>query len=311
MKSIRVNSYAKINLSIDVIRRLENGYHEVDMVMQQIDLHDEVLLRWFEDKNANDLEIQLKTNKYYLPIDQRNLAYKAAILMKEYFGENIKGTLKIDILKNIPVAAGMAGGSSNGAAVIHGINVLWGLNKDLKELCKVASILGSDVPFTLMGQAKVNKSLGKEMNNHKLATCCALATGTGTQLESLPSFEADILLSKPPISVSTAEVYKGMNLAKLEKRPNNKQLIVGLRNKDINKITDNMINVLEQYTLKKYDVVNETKEKMKTLCPNSKVLMSGSGPTIFGVMANKQEMDKGYEKLKKINKETFKTRTLI
>lgn len=311
MNSIRINAYAKVNLSIDVLRRLENGYHQVEMVMQQIELHDEVLIRWVEDENSDGVKIELKTNKFYLPTDQRNLAYKAAQFMAELYGENKNGTIRIDICKNIPVAAGMAGGSSNGAAVMHGINVLWNLNKGLDELCEVGAKLGADVPFTLMGQAKANKSLGEKMNKDKLAACCALATGIGTELKVLPSFKADIILSKPPISVSTPEVYRGMKLDEISCRPNNEQLIEGLKERNRRKVLDNMVNVLEQYTLKTYDVVAHTKSKMQEICPNTKVLMSGSGPTIFGVVFNKNELEKGYEILKKVNGETFKTRTLI
>lgn len=311
MKSIRIKAYAKINLSLDVLKRLETGYHQVEMVMQQIELHDEVHLRWFEDSNLDGVDIKLKTNKYYLPTDERNLAYKAAQLMAETYGKDKKGTIRIDICKNIPVAAGMAGGSSNGAAVIHGINALWSLDKNLEELCKVGAKLGADVPFTLMGQAKANKSLGQKMNSDKLATCCALATGIGTDLEVIPPFKADILLSKPPISVSTPEVYKGMELDKIKVRPNNEEMIQGLRDGDRKKVTDNMVNVLEQYTLKAYDVVADTKEKMKKACPNANVLMSGSGPTIFGVVSSQSELEKGYEILKKVNGETYKTRTII
>lgn len=311
MKSIRIKAYAKINLSLDVLKRLETGYHQVEMVMQQIELHDEVYLRWFEDSNLDGVDIKLKTNKYYLPTDERNLAYKAAQLMAETYGKDKKGTIRIDICKNIPVAAGMAGGSSNGAAVIHGINALWGLDKNLEELCKVGAKLGADVPFTLMGQAKANKSLGQKMNSDKLATCCAFATGIGTDLEVISPFKADILLSKPPISVSTPEVYKGMELDKIQTRPNNEEMIQGLRDGDRKKVTDNMVNVLEQYTLKAYDVVADTKEKMKKACPNANVLMSGSGPTIFGVVSSQSELEKGYEILKKVNGETYKTRTII
>lgn len=311
MKSIRIKAYAKINLSLDLLKRLETGYHQVEMVMQQIELHDEVYLRWFEDSNLDGVDIKLKTNKYYLPTDERNLAYKAAQLMAETYGKDKKGTIRIDICKNIPVAAGMAGGSSNGAAVIHGINALWGLDKNLEELCKVGAKLGADVPFTLMGQAKANKSLGQKMNSDKLATCCAFATGIGTDLEVISPFKADILLSKPPISVSTPEVYKGMELDKIQTRPNNEEMIQGLRDGDRKKVTDNMVNVLEQYTLKAYDVVADTKEKMKKACPNANVLMSGSGPTIFGVVSSQSELEKGYEILKKVNGETYKTRTII
>lgn len=311
MKSIKVNAYAKINLSLDVIARLPNGYHQVEMVMHQIGLHDEVLVRWFEDDTKDGVEIYLKTNKYYLPTDERNLAYKAAMIMAERFGKDKKGTLRIDILKCIPVAAGLAGGSSNGAAVLHGVNKIWNLKKSLKELCDIGAELGSDVPFTLMGQAKTNKILGEGMKNDPLATCCALATGTGTELKPLPPFKGYILLSKPSISVSTPEVYKGMKLDEIKLRPDNQEMIKGLEERDKDKVTKNVVNVLEQYTLTTYKKVAKTKELVKEACPNSTVVMSGSGPTIFAICPNEEEVEKGYARLKDINEETYKTRTML
>ena len=158
MKRIHVKSYAKINLSLDVLRRLENGYHEVEMVMQQILLHDEVDVKWKESDEP--FRIVLQTNRPYLPVDERNLAYKAAQLMHEQYGEGRTGSLRIDIKKRIPVAAGLAGGSGNGAAVIHGLNSLWNLGLDVSSLNQIGSKLGSDVPFCIMGQAKMNRSLG-------------------------------------------------------------------------------------------------------------------------------------------------------
>jgi 4-diphosphocytidyl-2-C-methyl-D-erythritol kinase len=218
--------------------------------------------------------------------------------------------VKIDILKNIPVAAGLAGGSGNGAAVILGLNHLWELGLNVEEMCKVAAMLGSDVPFTLMGQAKGNTCLGEKINNDKLATTCALATGTGTEMMPLPAIKKDILLSKPSISVSTAEVYKGMKLDELSDRPNNKELIEALENGDFDKIKANMINVLEQYTLANYDMVVETKNKIKEACPTASVLMSGSGPTVFAIVEDNDEMMAGYNVLKGINKATYITKTI-
>lgn len=311
MKKIELKSYAKINLSIDILGKYENGYHQVEMVMQHINLFDLISIKWFENEPADSFEISIKTDKFYLPTDNRNLAYKAAEIMYEKYGQGRKGTVRIDMKKNIPVAAGLAGGSGNGAAVIHGLNVLWDLNRDLEELCQVSSALGSDVPFTLMGQAKTNKCLGEEMNNHRLAVTCALAEGTGTELTPLPALNSRILLSKPSISVSTAEVYKGMKLDELEVRPDNKKLIDGLKNADISMVTENMANVLEQYTLANYDVVQKTKDKIKEVCPEGFVLMSGSGPSVFAIVSSDKELEEGYEVMKNINKETYKTRTLI
>lgn len=310
MKSIRINAYAKVNLSLDVIRRLENGYHQVKMVMQQIKLCDEVLIRWFP-KEEKGIDILLKTDKYYLPTDERNLAYKAAVIMRNRFAESRNGTVRIDIKKNIPVAAGLAGGSSNGAAVLHGLNMLWGLQLSLADLCEIGAELGSDVPFTVMGQAKANKVLYEVFKGDRLAATCAVAEGTGTKLYPLPAVKGDILLSKPPISVSTGEVYQHLKLDEIKKRPNNDEMVDAIEKRDIKSIQRNMVNVLEEYTLTRYDIVGRTKEKMIKNCPDAKVLMSGSGPSIFALAESKENLKEGYRILKDRNKETYLTRTII
>ena len=221
MKKITVKSYAKINLSLDVLRRLENGFHEVEMVMQQILLHDEVSVKW--EEGGVDFRIKLNTNRSYLPTDERNLAYKAAVLMHELYGQDRKGTVRIDIKKRIPVAAGMAGGSGNGAAVLHALNWLWELGLDVKALNEAGSRLGSDVPFCIMGQAKMNTILG--LAEDPLATHCAVARGTGTELEPIKGLASHIALSKPSIGVSTAEVYKGLKLDEVKVHPDTAELI--------------------------------------------------------------------------------------
>ncbi len=310
MKSIRIKSYGKINLSLDVIGKLDNGYHEVEMVMHQIELCDEVLIRWYPNKDIEGIEISLKTNKYYLPTDDRNLAKKAGKLMHQ-FAPHMSGNIRIDIMKRIPVAAGLAGGSGNAAAVIHGLNKLWRLEKSLEELCNIGATLGADVPFMIMGQARGNKNLDKKITKDPKASSCAIASGTGTTLIPIASLDKRILLSKPKISVSTKEVYEGVDLLNILDRPDNKELIQGLEKKDCDKIKNNIVNVLEAYTIKKYDTVAETKRIMKEVCPKSKVAMSGSGPTIFGIIDSEEELEKGYEALRNINKETYKTRTTI
>ena len=192
MKSIRLKAYAKVNLSLDVLGKLDNGYHQVEMIMQQIKLSDDVFIRWFPDEDADGISITLKTNRYYLPVDSRNLAYKAAQIMSERVGHGLKGTVRIDIKKNIPVAAGLAGGSGNGAAVLHGLNVLWEAGLNLKKLCSLGAELGSDVPFTIMGQARGNRDLIKVFGKDPMATTCALAYGTGTELKPIKPLESPI-----------------------------------------------------------------------------------------------------------------------
>ena len=198
MKRIQVRAYGKINLCLDVLRRLENGYHEVEMVMQQILLHDDVDVKWSEGtrqtrSEADDaFQIEVSTNRPYLPRDERNLAYKAAKQMYLAYGAERQGKVRIDIKKRIPVAAGLAGGSCNGAAVLHALNLLWGLRLKLPELCAVGAELGSDVPFSLMGQAKANPELG--LADEPMASHCAIARGTGTDLEPIAGLKSHLLL---------------------------------------------------------------------------------------------------------------------
>lgn len=308
MKSIDVHAYAKVNLSIDVKGVLENGYHIVEMVMQQISLCDIVSVTW-EEAVSGGFRIELTTTREDLPCDDRNLAYRAAALMNELFPHD--GTAKIHIEKKIPVAAGMAGGSSNCAAVIHALNALWGLGLSVGELNGIGGRLGSDVPFCIMGQAAASPAIRAAFAADPMACHCALATGTGTELEPLAGLDAPIALSKPNIAVSTAEVYRGMDSLEIAERPDNAALIAALRAGDREKIFANMINVLENYTLLMYPIVMYTKDKMHDLCKTGHVLMSGSGPTVFAVCRTGEEADRLRDEMRCINEESFSVRTTI
>jgi len=309
MKKIELKSFAKINLTLDVLGKLDNGFHEVSMVMQQILLCDDVLLRWREDPGETGVIIKLSTNRPYLPTDERNLAYKAAMLMTERFGDMRRGILRIDIKKRIPVAAGLAGGSSNGAAVLHGIRKLWGLSISLEDLCQLGSQLGSDVPFCIMGQAAANEVLKEDFAGDPLACHCALATGTGTDLKPITGLRSHLVLSKPPISVSTAEVYKGIDSSDIPRRPDNDEMILALKQNNREHITKNMVNVLENFTLNRYPIVMYTKDMLQRLCAPNCVLMSGSGPTVFGLCKNITESKEICRQMCTENKESFWTRT--
>jgi 4-diphosphocytidyl-2-C-methyl-D-erythritol kinase len=308
MKMISVHSYGKINLSIDVMEKLPSGYHRVEMVMQQIALHDDVSVKWLPN-DSGEIKVSCSTNRPYLPVDDRNLATKAAKTMAARFPHKQGGLIRIDIKKRLPVAAGLAGGSSNGAAVIHSINQLWKLGLSVEELCGIGQELGADVPFCLMGQAAWDPLLKNRFHNDPMAAGCALATGIGTELTPLKGPKAYIVLSKPPISVSTREVYQGLRGEEIKTRPDNEQLVRGLKDENWPLIEKNMVNVLEFYTLKMYDMVVYTKNKMTELCAGSTVLMSGSGPTVFGVYKTKEEAQHVYDAMKTINKETFLTET--
>lgn len=359
MKRISIKSYAKINLSLDVLGLNEDGYHEVSMVMQQIELHDDVLVRFIsqEERAAEEAEagadggsitIELSSNKPYLPRDERNIAYKAAKLMAEQYGgrdDLCGGKIRIDIKKRIPVAAGLAGGSGNAAAVILALNTLWQLRIPMEKMMELGETLGADVPFCIMGQAAANRGLDKYVSENRLASCAALAEGTGTRLTPVPALGASIVLVKPAFSVSTKEVYQGVDeeIARYERfaesgatdfdvangacegspeeagpdreflvlvRPDNSELTEGLVSRDKEKIIGNMHNLLELYTLKEYPKVAEIKEKLRRETEADAVLMSGSGPTVYAVYFNKQAAKNAYRKVRGVSREVYLTRTL-
>lgn len=308
MKEITTKAYAKINLSIDVLGKRSDGYHEVLMVMEQVDLFDLVKVVWQEDPDVEEFEICLTTNLAFLPVDQKNLAYQAAELMAKEYGREKKGRVLIEIQKIIPVAAGLAGGSANGAAILLVLNKLWDLGLDLPELMRLGTELGADVPFCIAGQAALNPELG--LKNDPQAGTCAVASGIGEKLELVNPIKAWILLSKPPINVSTAQVYGGLDLSAIENRPDTEELVAGLREGNYYKISKNMTNVLESYSLKEYPVIMYTKNKIVQEGKAYKALMSGSGPTVFGLYTSKRKGMEAYLKLKRLNKETFLIRTL-
>ena len=229
--------------------------------------------------------------------------------MRNLAGTDPAGALDINIKKRIPVAAGLAGGSGNGAAVLHGLNVLWDLNLSLKELCEAGAGLGSDVPFCVMGQAAENEALKKRFEGDPLVCHCALATGTGTDLIPLKGLKSHIVLSKPPISVSTAKAYQGIDNIEIREHPDTGELIEGLKTNDLDRIEKNMVNVLENYTLMEYPTVVYTKNKMRELCGGRAVLMSGSGPSVYGLTESIRQSRGICEELSRINRESFWTRT--
>jgi 4-diphosphocytidyl-2-C-methyl-D-erythritol kinase len=303
MIQLDLNAYAKINLSIDVLGKLPSGYHEVSMVMQQIELHDKICVRWLPGQSRKEdarITLELNSNKRFLPKDERNLAYKAAQLMIKHFDIYQKfgsGKVRIDIKKQIPVGAGLGGGSADCAAVIHALSKIWKLGQSTQELCSLGATLGADVPFCIMGQA---------------GETAAHAEGVGTKLTQVRGINSWVVLTKPPVSVSTAEVYKGFSLIKDKnfERPDTKQLISAMHEKNCDLIKKNIINVLENFTLKAYANVMYTKNKMITETSPIKAVMSGSGPTIIGFYEDRESAETAYGKMALLNKETFLTKTL-
>ncbi|MCI2062425.1 MAG: 4-(cytidine 5'-diphospho)-2-C-methyl-D-erythritol kinase [Eubacteriaceae bacterium] len=309
MKLINLKSCAKLNLAFDLIGKLPNGYHEVRMIMQQIELCDDVCVRWVPDDSLSGVMIEVHTNKYFLPTDRRNNAYTAAEVMIEKFAGKRRGTVRIDIRKNIPVAAGLAGGSGNGAAVLHGISYLWDLGLSVSELCGIAAGLGADMPFSVMGQARVNAELG--LTADPMASSCALAEGVGERLTPLLPLDSLVVVSKPKLSVSTKVVYQGMDKVFIEDRPDVDAIAAGLRGNDRAKVESNMGNVLELYTLKEYNSVLYTKCKMAENKNIGKVLMSGSGPSVYGLFTSRRDAQEAYDVMRRINDETYLTRTTV
>ena len=280
MNSIKLKSRAKINLSIDVLGKRQDGYHLVEMIMQTIDLYDLIEI----NEKDND-QITIKSTSDEIPLDCNNLVYKAANLIKKTF--NINKGVEIHIKKNIPVAAGMAGGSSNAAAVLVGLNKLWNLNLSNQQLEKIGLKLGADVPFCINGGA-------------------VLASGIGEELTPIKGLTKDvcILVCKPDLFVSTKEVYECIDSKDIEKRPNNKFLIECLKNEDTRQLAENMFNVLEGVTMDKHPVIQQIKDIMT----NNRALgamMSGSGPTVFGLYENREDAVKCKAILEKQFKQTF------
>lgn len=272
MNSIDLKSRAKINLSIDVLGKRDDGYHIVDMIMQTIDLYDNLKIT----KIDGDF-IKIKSNSKDIPLNQNNIVYKAADILKKRF--NIKDGVEIYIQKNIPVAAGMAGGSSNAAAVLVGLNKVWNLGLSESQLKEIGLQLGADVPFCITGGSALAQGIGEELTN----------------IHGLDE-NVNILVCKPDIFVSTKEVYQSLDMNKVQKRPKNEKLIESLKNDDIKYVCENMVNVLEEVTASKYKEIKQIESvMMKNKALGS--MMSGSGPTVFGLFDNKEYAIKAKEEL--------------
>ncbi len=257
MEYINMRAYAKINLGLDVLGTLDNGYHEVRMVMQNIDIYDKVNIR----KNRSG-QVTVKTNLPFLPTGPDNLVYKAARLLLDEFG--IHTGLDIDLYKFIPVAAGLAGGSSDAAAVLRGVNTMLGLGLSMEELMKRGATIGADIPYCIMGGTALAEGIGERL----------------TRLRDCPP--CYIVIGKPGISVSTRYVYEHLVLDENTKHPDIDGIIDGINNDDIYSIADKLSNVLETVTETAYPVIAGIKRDMKKHGALN-AIMSGSGPTVFGI----------------------------
>lgn len=273
MKEISVKALAKINLGLDVVRRREDGYHEVRMIMQTIHLFDRLEI----SKNTSG-QITMETNLAFLPTNENNLVCKAAKLLTDEFG--IKDGVHVWLHKHIPVAAGMAGGSTDAAAVLYGMNRIFDLGLSKEELMERGVKIGADVPYCVMRGT-------------------ALAEGIGEKLTKLPPMvKCPVLIAKPQINVSTKFVYENLKLDADTEHPDIDRLVADIREKNLTKIAADMGNVLETVTIPAYPVITDIKENM---LQNGAVnaMMSGSGPTVFGLFEKEADAVQAYEAMKR------------
>ncbi|MDU0814689.1 4-(cytidine 5'-diphospho)-2-C-methyl-D-erythritol kinase [Bacillus siamensis] len=262
---------AKINLSLDVRSKRPDGYHEVEMIMTTIDLADRIELTELPEN-----VIRVASHNRFVPDDQRNLAYQAAKLLKERF--QVKKGVSIMITKVIPVAAGLAGGSSDAAATLRGLNRLWDLKLSVEELAELGAEIGSDVSFCVYGGT-------------------ALATGRGEKIRHISAPpHCWVVLAKPTIGVSTAEVYRRLNLQQV-RHPDVQAMIDAIEEKSFQKVCSQLGNVLESVTLNLHPEVAMIKNQMKRFGADA-VLMSGSGPTVFGLVQYESKVQRIYNGLR-------------
>ncbi|ROR23631.1 4-diphosphocytidyl-2-C-methyl-D-erythritol kinase [Mobilisporobacter senegalensis] len=272
MNVIKLRAYAKINLGLDVVGKREDGYHEVRMIMQTINLYDQISM-----KKISDSGIYLKTNLHYLPVNEKNLVYRAAKLLKDEF--NIKHGVDIKLDKRIPVAAGMAGGSSDAAAALVGMNKLFNLGLSKKELMERGVKLGADVPYCILRGT-------------------ALSEGIGEILTPLaPAPECYVLIAKPGINVSTKFVYGNLNITEIKEHPDIDGMIDNISNGDLYGLTNKLGNVLETVTIKEHPVIDTIKQEMIKYGALGSI-MSGSGPTVFGLFDNKKKAQEAFYHMK-------------
>lgn len=274
IKHLSLKAYGKINLGLDVLRRRDDGYHEVRMIMQTVGIYDRIDLIYKETPG-----ITVETNLYYLPDNENNLVYKAAKLLMDEF--HVQKGVHIRLRKYIPVAAGMAGGSSDAAAVLFGVNNMFSLGLTTEQLMDRGVKIGADVPYCVMRGT-------------------ALSEGIGEILTPLPvPPQCQVLIAKPGISVSTKFVYENLHANELrpEQHPDIDGMMEAIKQKDLYGIADRFGNVLENVTIPAYPVIQEIKDLMLEQGAIG-ALMSGSGPTVFGLFTNPKAAAKAHEEMR-------------
>ena len=273
MNQVKIKAMAKVNLGLDVLRRREDGYHEVKMVMQTVDLYDELTFK-IEDGEG----ISITSDIGELPLNEDNLIYKAAMLLFEKNGKTPGISVRLN--KNIPIAAGMAGGSTDAAATLLALNQLLGLGLSKEELAEIGVKIGADVPYCIYGGTYLSEGIGEIL----------------TPLTDAP--DCYIVIAKPPIGVSTKYVYENLHIETVTDHPDIDGMVEAIQESDLSKVTDKMGNVLETVTIKKYPQIAQMKQ---CLLENGaeNALMSGSGPTVFGIFLKEETAQKALAELEK------------
>ncbi|MBQ9199797.1 MAG: 4-(cytidine 5'-diphospho)-2-C-methyl-D-erythritol kinase [Lachnospiraceae bacterium] len=267
MIKLEKKAYAKVNLALDVLGKREDGYHEVKMIMQNISLCDELI---FTVEKSDKLNISLTSNKDNIPLDENNLVHKAVASMCERY--DIHEDICVHIEKNIPVEAGMAGGSTDCATAIHAMNELFSLKLSLEEMMKIGVKLGADVPYCIMAHTALSEGIGE-----KLAPVTPLR-------------DCFVLVAKPKVSVSTGMVYKSLRCDELKSHPDVDGMIEALAKNDLEGVSSRLENVLETVTIGLYPIIEKIKDIMKERGALNAV-MSGSGPTVFGIYRDREQAE--------------------
>ena len=277
---MKKKSYAKINLTLDVIEKRQDGYHNIDGIMQMIDLYDEVEVKISD-------EFKITSNSKDIPLDENNLVYKAYLAMKDKY--KFRENFLIHIEKNIPVSAGIAGGSTNSAVVIEMIDEILGLNMSLEDRKKIGRSIGADIPYLLVGKTARTRGIGDELEI----------------LDRLP--ETNILVVNNGVEISTPYIYS--NIVPTGSSDRVEKLVSIYKNKNYDEFIDNLYNVMEEVSISYCPEIQEIKDKMYEFnCVKS--LMSGSGPTVFGIFNDDKDIKKAYDYFKKIYKNTFIVKTM-
>lgn len=277
MKEVTLKARAKVNIGLDVVSRRDDGYHDVRMIMQTINLYDKLKIHWNDDENITESKIKIKTNLPYLPTDQRNLVYQIIETMLEKF--KVTASVFVDLYKMIPVAAGMAGGSTDAAATIVGMNDLFDFGMTMDEMVEFSKEFGADIPYCMYGGT-------------------ALAEGVGQDLKFIEDFpDAHVVIAKPKFAMSTAYVYRNLVIDKHLKHPDIDGIITAIKAYRLDLVGALMGNVLESVTAKEYPVIEKIKKVMMEAGAHGSI-MSGSGPTVFGIFEDKQDAHRAKKMLK-------------